>query len=165
MNWTVLKSCRKFHWNHWSFDSFLIPLGIVFDISNLVTPADHLHKMFVTYLQTIFNVIVHPAPSKVNLWYFPHPNYLWSLKRPSIEECSQISIYIIAWCIEVLHLTFISRFAWCRVTSSFTHAWPPIQAPGWSDYCAKVGFNRIINPKQGMTSINNISKWKDLFID
>ena len=29
----------------------------------------------------------------------------------------------------------------------------------------KVGFNRIINPKQGTTSINNISKRQDLFKD
>ena len=29
----------------------------------------------------------------------------------------------------------------------------------------KVGFNRIINPKQGTTSINNISKQHDLFKD
>ena len=32
-------------------------------------------------------------------------------------------------------------------------------------YQVKVGFNRIINPKQGTTSVNNINKRQDLFKD
>ena len=39
---------------------------------------------------------------------------------------------VIAWCIEVLYLTFISLLVWSQVTSHFDHAWLSMQAPGWS---------------------------------
>ena len=82
-----------------------------------------------------------------------------------------ITIVVIAWCIEVLLFTFNSLLVWSRVTSHLSMLDCPCKhladllSHQPMAYNVKVGFNRIIYPKQGTTSINNISKQLDLFKD